>query len=136
MRVTTKSWRVSTVVYRALVAAQTIAWAATAAAKVIARRPRASLAVDRVGAALALGAVVGLAGGLVVYYRRRARTRPAEQAAIIVTWACFQGAGLSAIVGYALTGEEVCFLAGLLTLVSMHAFSPNRLPKTTKDPEA
>ncbi|HJP91271.1 MAG TPA: hypothetical protein VJ875_04900 [Pyrinomonadaceae bacterium] len=135
MQVTAKSWRLSTAIYRMLVAAQTIAWAAMAAANVISRRPRASLAVDRVGIALAVGAVVGLAGGLLAYYRPGARTRPSEHEAVIVTWACFQGAGLLALMGYALTGAVVCFVAELVVLALMHAFSPNRLPNTHKQPE-
>ena len=133
---TAKSWRRSKAIYRALVAAQTIAWAATAAANVVFRRPRASLAAGRVGIALAVGAVAGLVGGLLAYYRRGARTRRSEPEVVIVTWACLQGAGLLALAGYAITGAQVCFVAELAALASMHAFSPNRLPKTHGEPEA
>jgi len=136
MQVTAKSWRLCTSIYRMLVAAQTIALAAMAVANVISRRPRASLAVDRVGIALAVGAVVGLAGGLFTYYRPGVRARPSEQEAVIVTWACFQGAGLLALAGYALTGAVVCFVAELVVLALMHLFSPNRLRNTHKEPEA
>jgi hypothetical protein len=123
MRVTAKTWRRSTAAYRGLVAAQTTALAVVALRKVMSEQPRAS-APGPIGIALSMGALLGLAGGLLAYYRRSAGS--SERGAIIVTWACLQSAGLCALVGYAVTGEAICFIAALVMLMAMHVFSPNR----------
>ncbi|HSJ90403.1 MAG TPA: hypothetical protein VK909_24540 [Anaerolineales bacterium] len=126
MRVTTKSWRFYAAIYRVLVVAQTIAWAVTSLAKVISRQPRASLAVEQIGIALTIGSIVGLIGGLLTYYRHGTLSRSPEKKAIILTWVCLHIAGLFALAGYTITGEVICFIAGILALISMHVFSPNR----------
>lgn len=129
MRVSDETWRRSTVIYRALVAMQTILWAVISLAKVISREPRASKA-GLVGIVLAIGALLGIAGGLLTYYGRAAK--PRERATIILTWAWFQVGGLFALAGYAITGEAICLIGGLVTLAVMHTFSPNRF----RDPQA
>ncbi len=132
---TMASWRLWTAGYRTLVVVQTVGWAAASLANVIARRPRPAVSTDRVGLAFTVASVFGLVGGLLAYYRRGARPTPLEARTLIVTWACVQAAGLSALAGYAITGEVVCFGAGIVTLMVMHAFSPNRFPNVQK-PEA
>ncbi len=132
MRVTARSWRFYSAIYRALVVAQTIAWAVIFFAKVISRQARASLAVDPIGIALTIGSMVALAGGLLAYYRYNTPSRPAEKKAVLLTWVCLQTAGLFALVGYAITGQVTCFIAGILVLISMHVFSPNRFQNSGK----
>jgi hypothetical protein len=132
MRVTAKSWRFYSAIYRALVLAQTIAWVVTSLAKVISRQPRASLAVDPIGIALTIGSIVALVGGLLAYYRHSTPSRPAEKKAVLLTWVCLQTAGLFGLAGYAITGQVICFIAGILVLISMHVFSPNRFQKSEK----
>jgi len=131
MSVSAKAWRRSRATYRVLVAVQTIAWAVTALTKVIARQPRAA-PDEPIGIGLAIAALSGLAAGLLTYYARTAGRR--DRRTVILTWVWFQAGGVSALVGYAITGKTICFVAGIMTLMLMHAFSPNRF-RDDREPE-
>jgi len=124
MRLTTIGWSRYAVLYRALVVVQTLGWAVSTLARVIARQPRSSLHTPPIGIALGIGSIVGLAAGMATYYLRRTESR--DKAAAMVAWAWFQAAGLLALVGYSVTGTAFCFGIGVITLAVMHVFSPNR----------
>lgn len=131
--VTAKMWRRWSLIYRTLVAVQTIGLAAIALSKVISRAPRPWSAGDPLDVALAVGAALGLAGGLLTHYRRQAFS--SDRDAIVAAWACFQGAGLLALAGYVISGTVTHFVAAMLMLIVMHAFSPNRFRGST-EPES
>jgi hypothetical protein len=124
MQVNPRDWKVRAAIYRMLVVAQTLGWAVVSLARIVRRPPPSSLAVERIAIALALGSVVGIAAGLVAFSLRRAKSR--DRDAVVLAWVCFQGAGFFALIGYASSGQTRCFVAGILTLAVMHAFSPNR----------
>jgi len=79
---------------------------------------------------LGIGSVVGMAGGVAAYYLRRTESR--DKAAVVNAWVWFQAAGISALIGYAVTGTAFCFGIGVITLAVMHLFSPNRFQGHTR----
>jgi len=118
-------------IYRALVLGQTIAWAAgTVFLRFVLRQPRGLLAAVSVGRVLAILSIVGLGAGLVTYVRGPKTDVGTRRGTVILTWACFQAAGLLAWLGYISSGEGICFAAGVMSLVLMHAFGPGRLRNT------
>jgi len=123
MRVSEKAWSRCSAAYRALVAAQTLAWASVAFTRVILRQRRPFLPVAVTGTALITGGMVSLAVGLLAYFRRGA---PPRREAIVVTWISFQIASFLALGSYAISGATLSFLAGMLLLALMHVVSPNR----------
>jgi hypothetical protein len=124
MRVTTHGWHRHAVIYRALVVAQTLGWAVSSLARIVAGQPRSSPNAQPIGIALAIGSVVAIAAGVLMYFLRR--TQSYDRDAVILAWVWFQAAGILALTGYAATGTAVCFIVGVVTLIVMHAFSPNR----------
>jgi len=84
---------------------------------------RASTSIYR---ALVLGQTIAWAVGT-VSIKTDVGTR---RGTVILTWACFQAAGLLAWLGYISSGEGICFAAGVMSLVLMHAFGPGRLRNT------
>jgi len=117
-------WRVYAAIYRTLVVAQTLGWAVSSLARVVTHHPRSSPSAQPIATALAVGSVVGIAAGLLAYYVRRSRQH--DRDSVVLAWAWFQGGGLSALIGYAISGTAVCFIIGMVTLAVMHGFSPNR----------
>ena len=55
-----------------------------------------------------------------------------DKAAVVNAWVWFQAAGISALIGYAVTGTAFCFGIGVITLAVMHLFSPNRFQGHTR----
>jgi hypothetical protein len=129
MKVFIGDWKVRATIYRMLVIAQTLGWAVVSLARTIRRPPPPPLATERIAVALALVSIVGIAVGLVAFYRRRTKAR--DRDAVVRAWVCFQGAGFLALTGYASAGKALCFVVGILTLGVMHAFSPNRFEART-----
>jgi len=121
---TTRGWHRCAVIYRVLVVAQTLGWAATSLARIAARQPRLSLGAQPLAVALTIASVLAIAAGGLSYYLRR--TQSHDRDAVILAWMWFQVAGFSALAGYAASGGAICFVVGILALVVMHAFSPNR----------
>jgi len=117
-------WNVRARIYRILVVVQTLGWAVVSLARTIRRPLPSSPATERIAVALALGSLVGIAAGVVAFYRRR--TKLGDRTAVVPAWISFQSAGLPALTGYAVAGKALCFVVGMLTLAVMHAFSPNR----------
>ena len=124
MRVTPRGWRRYAAIYRTLVVAQTLGWAISGLARAITRHAASTLNAQPIAVALAAGSVVGIVAGVITYYLRRTQSR--DRDAVILAWAWFQLAGFLALTGYAITAAALCFVAGIATLVAMHAFSPNR----------
>lgn len=127
MPITAASWRLAATVYRALVAAQTLAWAALSFAKVLSPTRRVRLADGHVvGLAVLVLCVTGLAAGILTVARRRGALGPVTKERIILTWIWFQLSGVLALFGYFASGDMPCFLAGVAALGLMHCVSPNR----------
>lgn len=124
MRITARRWQICALIYRTLVAAQTLGWAIGSLAMVVARHTRSPSSAHRLAITLGAASVAAIVGGLVAYYLRRPRSH--DRDAVVFAWACFQAAGLLALTGYAVTRMRVFFLLGIITLGVMHAFSPNR----------
>src|SRR4051812_48869068 len=114
MRVTTDGWHRCAAIYRVLVVAQTLGWAMSSLARVVARQPRSSPNTQPIGVTLAVGSAVGIAGGLLIYLLRR--TRSHDRSAVVLAWVWFQVAGFFALIGYAVTGTAVCFILGVAAL--------------------
>ena len=114
-------------IYRALVAVQTLGWGATSLVRIITRPPAVSLGTQPIALTLTVVSVVGVAGAVLSYYLRGSQS-PARDA-VVVAWVWLQLAGFAALAAYATTGAPICFLIGMLTLAAMHAFSPNRFQR-------
>jgi len=117
-----RRWNLCATIYRALVVAQTLAWAVETLVRITTRAT--SAAPTR--ATLAIASIIALGAGLLTYYACRSRW-PAR-AAVLLAWPSFQAAGILALLAYALTPATLHFLVGIATLAVMHAFSPNRFP--------
>ena len=131
MDVTDSTWRASTLIYRALVLGQTIAWAlGTVFIRFVSRPPHGLLATVSVGQVLTILSIVGLVVGLATYARGPKTSVGTRRGTVILAWTCFQVAGLCAWFGYILSGEAICFAAGVMTLILMHGFGPGRLRNT------
>lgn len=126
MGITSRDWHRCAVAYRALVIAQTLGLAVSSLAKVVRREPRLLPDVPPVAVACAVASTVGIAAGALLYSLRR--TRSGDRDAVVAAWVCVQAAGVLALTGYTLTGTAICCVVDVLTLVAMHAFSPNRFP--------
>lgn len=124
MPVTTRGWRISALIYRTLVAAQTLGWAISSLVRVLIRHQRSSLSPHPSGIPFAAGSVVGIAVGIVIYYVRRSQSL--DRDVVIVAWPWLQVGGLLALGGYAYTGAVVCFAVGIISVAIQHVFSPNR----------
>ena len=123
-----RRWNLCATIYRALVVAQTLAWAVETLVRITTRA--ASAAPTR--ATLAIASIIALGAGLLTYYACRSRW-PAR-AAVLLAWPSFQAAGILALLAYALTPATLHFLVGIATLAVMHAFSPNRFPAPPRPP--
>jgi hypothetical protein len=120
----TRGWNVCATIYRALVVAQTLAWAVETLVRISMRHAAASRTAPPTGAALAMASMMASGAGVLTYYA--CRSRWPERAAVLLAWPWFQAAGVVALIGYAITGATLYFLIGIVTLAVMHAFSPNR----------
>jgi hypothetical protein len=74
-----------------------------------------------------MGSVIGIASRIATCYFRRSQSHDRE--AIVLTWAWLRAAGLLALTAYAITGTWISFFIGIVTLVIMHVFSPNRFQR-------
>ena len=74
------------------------------------------MSIDRVGLTLTILAIGSIAVAALTFRRR-----------LVVAWFSLHAAGVLAWIGYAATGETICFAAGILALVAMHVASPNRM---------
>src|SRR6185312_16369694 len=92
-----RRWNLCATIYRALVVAQTLAWAVETLVRITTRA--ASAAPTR--ATLAIASIIALGAGLLTYYACRSRW-PAR-AAVLLAWPSFQAAGILALLAYALT---------------------------------
>lgn len=124
MDIAARGWRRCTLVYRALVVAQTLGLATSSLVRVVTRVPRLSLVTPPIAVALAIGSAVGIVVGVLMYSLRETRS---DKRNVVVSWACLQVAGFLALIGYAVSGTAICFVVEILALVGMHALSPNRL---------
>lgn len=124
MPLTTRRWKACAALYRALVVAQTLAWAVETLLRISTRHSHSPPAAQPSGMALAIASVAGIAGGLLTY--RLLGSRSDARDAAVLAWPWFQVAGVVALVGYAITGSMLNILVGVITLAVMHAFSPNR----------
>lgn len=132
MPITPSSWRASTVAYRALVFAQTMAWAIASLSRIVLRQRGVLLPTRTIGPALTMLSMVALGAGLATYFRGgKVSELGSRRMTVIVTWVCLHAAGLLAWFGYVASGDTMCFIAGVAMLALMHLFSPNRLRQTS-----
>jgi hypothetical protein len=111
-----------------LVLGQTIAWAiATVVFRFVLHRPQGLAIGAHAGLVFTVLSVVGLGAGLVTYRRGPKSDVGLMRRTVTLTWAWFQAAGALALAGYVSSGERVCFAAGILALILMHLFGPDRL---------
>ena len=109
----------------------TVAWVGSVLLhRFVLGRARGAFVAAPVGLVLVGLSAAGLAAAAIVYARGPgplSADAGAARRAAIRAWSYLLGTGLGASLGYMLTGQVLCFSAGLLALLGIHWLAPDRL---------